>query len=66
MFCSISVNNNLFVIFSYKMTKDDGSIVCEASSSHCFVDGNGRPIKVAKVNPELDAAITSNIGIHID
>lgn len=56
----------LKIIFSYKMTKDDGSVVCEAQSAHCFIDENGRPVKIAKANPDLDASITSHIGVHVE
>lgn len=63
---TIEEYKGLKIVFSYKMMKEDGSIACEAQSSHCFIDENGRPLKVAKVNPELDESITSHIGVHVD
>lgn len=56
----------LKIVFAYKMTKEDGTIVCEAHSSHCFIDEAGRPLKVVKISPALDEAITSHIGVHVD
>lgn len=37
----------------YVMTKDDGTIVCEAGSEHCFMDSTGRIIRLEKAYPEL-------------
>lgn len=34
-----------------------GVLVAEASSSHCFIDGKGRPVAVKKVSPEFDSAL---------
>ena len=36
---------------------DCGDIVAVASCSHCFVDGNGRPIAVKKHFPDFDAIL---------
>lgn len=38
---------------NYQMTKEDGSLVCEAKSEHCFLNAKGRPISIQKELPEL-------------
>ena len=38
--------------FEYLMTCC-GEIVCAASSQHCFLDTNGRPISVKRAHPEF-------------
>lgn len=35
----------------YTMTNSDGDVVCEATSSHCFLDREGVPIKLKKEYP---------------
>lgn len=43
---------------SYDMRNaNTGGIVAVASSSHCFINANGRPIAVKKCCPEFDAAL---------
>lgn len=45
---------------SYVMKNvNDGSIVAVASSTHCFIDENGRPIAVKKHFPEFDGILKS-------
>lgn len=39
------------------MVNADGKIVCEAESAHCFVDTNGRPIRLAKQFPDFDKTL---------
>ena len=43
--------------FAYTMRNADGKIAAEAHSEHCFVNSDGRPIRVASVHPELHAAL---------
>lgn len=38
--------------FDYVM-KCKGEVVCLASSQHCFIDKNGRPISIKRLRPEL-------------
>ncbi|MBQ0027291.1 MAG: acyl-CoA thioesterase [Lachnospiraceae bacterium] len=49
---SIGVNVEEFkgvkLVIGYEMKNEDGIIVCTANSSHCFLDGNGRPIILKK------------------
>lgn len=43
---------------SYVMKNvNDGGIVAVASSTHCFIDENGRPIAVKKHFPEFDEVL---------
>lgn len=36
--------------YSMRVNED---IVCTASSSHCFIDSNGRPVSMKKIYPEM-------------
>lgn len=40
---------------------DTGGIVAVASSSHCFIDANGKPIAVKKHFPEFDEVLKNQI-----
>lgn len=42
----------------YVMTCRD-QVVCIASSVHCFVDSNGRPLSLKRVNPHLFELLSS-------
>ena len=44
---------------SYKMEKADGTLVCEASSLHCFLNEEGRPMKLSRQFPEFSDALTA-------
>lgn len=44
--------------FEYEMRVDE-NIVCLATSVHCFIDENGRPISVKKACPELFDLLSS-------
>lgn len=37
--------------------KEDGAVVLEATSVHCFIDENGKPVALKKTSPELDAKL---------
>ncbi|MCR5830254.1 MAG: acyl-CoA thioesterase [Lachnospiraceae bacterium] len=37
----------------YIMKNSEGQVVCEAASEHCFLDANGRVIKMERDYPEL-------------
>ncbi len=46
------------LFLSYTMRNSNtGETVAIASSTHCFIDENGRPIAVKKRAPEFDAAL---------
>ena len=46
----------LKITFSYQMTCN-GQTVCSATSTHCFMDRENRPVQLQKRFPELHAAI---------
>lgn len=37
----------------YLMTDSRGEVVCEAKSEHCFLDTEGKPIRLKKAYPEF-------------
>ena len=37
----------------YEMRKADGTLVCQASSEHCFTDRDGRILRMQKAYPEI-------------
>ncbi|MBP3902519.1 MAG: acyl-CoA thioesterase [Blautia sp.] len=37
----------------YVMTKNDGTIVCEARSEHCFLDTEGKIVRLERKYPEF-------------
>ena len=39
--------------FGYEMQTEDGTVVCVATSSHCFVNLEGKPIRADKECPEF-------------
>jgi len=39
--------------FRYEMQKEDGTVVCVATSSHCFINLEGKPIRADKECPEF-------------
>ena len=38
-----------------------GNLIATATSTHCFIDGNGRPIAVKKNFPEFDALLKHHL-----
>ncbi len=44
--------NGVKLVIGYEMKKDD-VIVCEAESSHCFIDRLGMPVRLKKQFPEF-------------
>lgn len=49
------------LILGYTMTSN-GDIVATASSTHCFLDGNGKPIILADTYPEFYKQLQSREG----
>ena len=46
------------LVFGYTMTNiETGELVLEAGSSHCFINGEGRPVALKKYIPELDSIL---------
>lgn len=48
------------LILKYEMTNDAGKVVATAKSVHCFMDENGRPIRIEKQYPDFYKAIIDN------
>ena len=38
---------------NYRMTNEAGAVVAEGRSCHCFLDGNGRPVRLKRDYPEF-------------
>ena len=45
----------------YLMTKNDGTVVCEGTSEHCFLDCDGKIISLKKTKPHIYEALTAHI-----
>ena len=43
----------------YVMKNEAGELVCEAASRHCFLNADGRPIRLKTDFPELFSTLTS-------
>lgn len=50
---SVSEFRGVKLKIHYEMCNESGKIVSEADSVHCFVDTNGRPIRLAKQFPDF-------------
>ena len=48
--------NGVRLKLGYRMAADGGA-VCEAESEHCFVDTNGKPIRLSKKFPEFSKVL---------
>ncbi|MBP5492702.1 MAG: acyl-CoA thioesterase [Clostridiales bacterium] len=44
----------------YVMKNEEGKIVCQAGSEHCFLNREGRPVRLEKECPEFYAALSGN------
>ena len=55
---SVKEFKGIKLILSYEMKNTDGKVVCDATSTHCFLDENGRPIQLKKQFPELAEVLT--------
>ena len=42
----------------YEMRKEDGSVACTASSDHCFLDGEGRIVRLKRDHPDIYQTFT--------
>lgn len=49
--------NGVRLKVGYKMTNQNGDTVCEGFSEHCFVNCDGRPVRLKKVCPEFDLCL---------
>ena len=46
----------------YVMQNGEDDVVCRGRSEHCFLDGNGRPIRMAREFPQLFQCLTELAG----
>ena len=49
------------LILDYNMKNAEGSVVAECESVHCFINKEGKPIRLAKEYPDFNKAIMDNI-----
>lgn len=50
------------LVFSYAMRNvKTGDLVAKATSTHCFVDKNRKPVAVKKVSPEFDRILADQL-----
>ncbi|MDO5382131.1 MAG: acyl-CoA thioesterase [Eubacteriales bacterium] len=56
---SVTEFKGIKLVLHYEMKNKDGKVVCEANSSHCFLDQNGRPIRLSKQFPEFNEKLLS-------
>lgn len=47
------------IMFSYEMRNQDDAVVCVASSTHCFLNGEGKPVNLKRQLPELADALAA-------
>ena len=47
---------------AYKMTRQDGTVVCEAQSEHAFINREGRIVRLDKEQPEFCEALKTMSG----
>ena len=53
--------NKIKLFLSYVMTNQNGDIVCEARSSHCFLNDKKLPMRLDRNYPEFYKAVMNNI-----
>ncbi len=53
--------NGVKLVLSYIMKNKDGDVVCEAHSSHCFLNEKGKPVMMKKEKPEFHEALMKQI-----
>lgn len=59
---SIKEFRGVRLVISYKMIhQESGKVVLTGESQHCFLNEAGRPIILAKSNPEIDALIKTYV-----
>lgn len=56
---SVSDFKGVVLKFEYRMTKSDGQLVFEGHSEHCFLNGDGKVIRLRKEHPELHDLLVS-------
>ena len=62
---SIREYKGVHLVVAYTMCRlRDGKTVLEGTSRHCFLDQNGKFLRLAKVLPEFDAALKAMAAQH--
>ncbi|MCQ2797121.1 MAG: acyl-CoA thioesterase [Bacilli bacterium] len=56
---NIAEYNGVKIVFKYTMKNDNGEVVAEGKSSHCFIDSKKMPMLVKKSLPELHETLMS-------
>ncbi len=54
---SVTEFKGVKLMIHYEMENQDGKLVCEADSVHCFIDADGHPIRMAKQYLELNETL---------
>ncbi len=54
---SVKAYNGVRLTISYSMALSDGTQVCEAESVHCFLDGDGKILRMKRLMPSMDASL---------
>ena len=57
---SVAEFKGVVLRLNYRMEKADGSLVCEAYSEHCFLDAEGKILRVDQAYPALYAALNED------
>lgn len=56
---SVTEFKGVRLVLHYDMKDRNGKIVCEANSTHCFLDKDGRPIRLSRQFPEFNETLMS-------
>lgn len=54
---SVAEFRGVVLKFAYEMMKSDGTTVFEGASEHCFLDGDGRIIRLGREYPEFSSTL---------
>jgi acyl-CoA thioester hydrolase len=55
---SVKEFNGVKLHLSYEMKNEDGKLVCSSTSSHAFLNREGKPIRMKQEYPELFATLS--------
>ena len=58
IYVKVLVLKGVRLTIGYEMKNSEGKVVCEAKSEHCFVNMEGRPIRIEKDCPEFYLALS--------
>ena len=58
---SVTEFKGVKLVLHYDMKDRNGKIVCEANSTHCFLDKDGRPIRLSRQFPEFNETLMSMV-----